>query len=67
MPRGLPLFSVWLHLRPVAAVADALYAWVARNRYRFPGRASLASEPARDLEAETAAEIGRRLNAEPRP
>lgn len=67
MPRGLPLFSAWLKLRPVAAVADGVYAWVACNRHRFPGRASLASEPARDLEPETASEIGRRLNAEPRP
>jgi predicted DCC family thiol-disulfide oxidoreductase YuxK len=41
----LPLFSTLYQLPPLAHIADALYAWVARNRSHFPGVTPYCQRP----------------------
>lgn len=40
-----PLFTTLYQLPPLARLADALYAWVARNRSHFPGVTPYCQRP----------------------
>lgn len=42
LPMGLPLFSAAYALPGLRQAGDLAYAWVARNRHRFPGTAACA-------------------------
>ncbi|GHO45363.1 thiol-disulfide oxidoreductase DCC family protein [Ktedonospora formicarum] len=41
----LPIFTTLYRLPPLAKLADALYAWIARNRSHFPGVTPYCQRP----------------------
>jgi predicted DCC family thiol-disulfide oxidoreductase YuxK len=61
LPFGLPICGSVVRLPAVSQVAAAVYAWVARNRHRFPGVAACSLRTPKPLAESIRAELRRRF------